>query len=150
VGDPTLESKLLSAVTGKEVDEEGLYKIGERVFNLQRAILVREGHRGRDFDKLPDSCHTLPLEYDHADPECLVPGKDGEVLSLKGAVVDRQKFEKAKDEYYQIRGWDVATGLQTRANLEELDLAEIADDLERRGLIASGRPSQREAQRLRH
>jgi aldehyde:ferredoxin oxidoreductase len=150
VGDPTLESKLLSAVTGKEVDEEGLYRIGERVFNLQRAILVREGHRGRDFDKLPDSCHTLPLQFDHADPECVVPGKDGEVISLKGAVVNREAFEKAKDEYYQLRKWDVATGLQTRANLEELELAEVADDLERRGLIGSGRPSQREAPRLRH
>jgi aldehyde:ferredoxin oxidoreductase len=147
VGDPTLESKLLSAVTGKEVDEGGLYKIGERVFNLQRAILVREGHRGRDFDKLPNSCHNLPLEYDHANPQCLVPGKDGEVISLKGAVVDRGAFEKAKEEYYQFRRWDVATGLQTRANLEELELDEVARDLERRGLIASPRQSQSDTQR---
>jgi len=137
VGDPTLESKLLSAATGNEVSEKGLYRIGERVFNLQRAILVREGHQGRDFDKLPDSCHKLPLEYDHAIPECLAPGKDGQVISLKGAVVDREAFEKAKDEYYRLRGWDVATGLQTRANLEELELGEVDRDLELRGLIAS-------------
>jgi len=136
VGDPTLESKFLSAVTGREVDEEGLYRIGERVFNLQRAILVREGHRGRDFDRLPDACHNLPIEYDHANPECLAPGKDGEVMSRKGTVVDREEFEKAKDEYYWLRRWDVASGLQTRANLEELELGEVSQDLEQRGLLA--------------
>jgi aldehyde:ferredoxin oxidoreductase len=138
VGDPTLESKLLSAVTGHEVDEEGLYRIGERVFNLQRAILVREGHRGRDFDSLPDYCFTVPLEYDQLNPECLVPGKGGEVISRKGTVVDRKEFERMKDEYYQLRQWDAATGLQTRTKLEELGLKEVARDLEQRGLIGGG------------
>ncbi|NQT48550.1 MAG: hypothetical protein HQ578_06200, partial [Chloroflexi bacterium] len=144
MGDPTLESKLLSAVTGEEVDEEGLYRIGARVFNLQRAILVREGRQGRDFDKLPETCHTVPIEYDHANPDCIAPGKDGEVISLKGTVVDRGKFEKMKDEYYQLRHWDVATGLQTRASLEELELKGVADDLEQRELLGPlrrrGRP----------
>lgn len=136
VGDPTLESRLLSAVTGKEIDEEGLYRIGERVFNMQRAILVREGHRGRDFDSLPDHFFTLPLEYDQANPECLVPGIGGEVTSRKGVVVDRERFERMKDEYYQLRQWDIATGLQTRANLESLALNDVAQDLEPIGLIA--------------
>jgi aldehyde:ferredoxin oxidoreductase len=136
VGDPTLESKILSAVLENEIDEEGLYSIGERVFNLQRAILVREGHRGRDFDTLADRFYTLPLAYDQANPECLVPGKEGEMISRKGAVVDRNEFEKMKDEYYRLRQWDVATGLQTRASLGKLDLEDVAQDLEQRGLIA--------------
>jgi len=136
VGDPTLESRILSAVTGKEVSEEGLYEIGERVFNLQRAILVREGHSGREFDNLPGHFFTLPLKYDQANPECLVTGRGGEVTSRKGAVVEREEFERMKDEYYQLRQWDVATGLQTRANLEGLALNDVAQDLEQRGLIA--------------
>lgn len=135
VGDPTLESKFLSAVIGKEIDEEGLRKYGERVFNLQRAILVREGHAGREFDKLDERCFTEPLQYDLSNPECVVLGKEGNITSRKGAVVDREKFEKMKDEYYELRGWDVATGLQTRKQLEELGLPEIADDLEKRGLL---------------
>ena len=61
MGDPTLENRILSAVTGKEVDEEGLYRIGERIFNVCRAMLVREGHHGRDADILPDYLHTLPF-----------------------------------------------------------------------------------------
>ncbi|MBL7119261.1 MAG: hypothetical protein ISS53_01100 [Dehalococcoidia bacterium] len=136
VGDPTLESKILSAVTGDEVDEQSLYRIGERVFNLQRAILVREGHRARQDDKLPDEWHTTPLKKGVMDPECLVPGKGGEVISRIGAVVDRQEFENMKDEYYQLRRWDAVTGLQTRGILDELGLKDIADDMEPRGLIA--------------
>jgi len=139
VGDPGLESKILSAVTGDEVDEQSLYRIGERVFNLQRAILVREGHRAREDDKLPDEWHTVPLKKGVLDPECLVPGKHGEVTSRIGAVVDRQEFERLKDEYYQLRGWDIVTGLQSRGILEELGLKDIAEDLEPRGLIAKPR-----------
>jgi aldehyde:ferredoxin oxidoreductase len=41
------------------------------------------------------------------------------------------------DEYYDLRGWDVTTGLQTRAKLEELGLGEVAKDLEQRNLIAA-------------
>ena len=61
--------------------------------------------------------------------------KDGEAISRKGAVVDREEFEKMKDEYYQLRQWDVATGLQTRAKLEELGLSDVAQELGQRGLI---------------
>ncbi len=60
-----------------------------------------------------------------------------EVISRKGEVIDRDKFEKMKDEYYALRGWDVATGLQTRAQMEEFDLGDIADDLEKRNLLTS-------------
>jgi len=135
VGDPTLESKILSAVTGKDVGEEEFYRMGEKVFNLYRAILMREGHRGREDDRLPDSWHTVPLRADQTNPECLVPGEGGEALCRKGSVVDRVQFERTKDEYYRLRQWDVATGLQTRAKLEELGLKDVARDLEQRGLL---------------
>ena len=42
-----------------------------------------------------------------------------------------------KDEYYELRGWDVKTGLQTRRQLEKLGLSEIADDLEKRSLLGA-------------
>jgi aldehyde:ferredoxin oxidoreductase len=136
VGDPCLESQIVSAVTGRELDEEGLNGIGERVFNLQRAILVREGHKGRASDTIPEQAYTEPLEYEIQDPQLIMPGKDGEVVCLKGRMVDREAFEKMKDEYYQLRRWDVATGLQTRAQLEDVGLKDVAQDLERRGLVA--------------
>ena len=135
IGDPAFESKLYSAITGREIDEKGLNRFGERVFNLQRAILVREGRRGREDDTVLPSWFTTPLHYHPTQPQCLVPGKDGEVLCRKGEVLDRQKFEKMKDEYYALRGWDVATGLQTQAKLAELGMGDIAEDLSKRGLV---------------
>ncbi len=136
LGDPTLESQLLSAATGREVDEVGLNLIGETIFNLQRAVLAREGHRGRGSDTLPEFCHSTPIAVQFTNPSFLAPGKDGEPHSRKGAVVDREKFEGMKDEYYGLRGWDVPSGLQTRARLEELGLGDIVPDLEKRGLVA--------------
>jgi len=135
VGDPTIESKILSAVTGDEIDEAGLNRIGERIFNLQRAVLAREGHRGRENDTISDYDFTKPLKFDLHNPQLLSPGKGDKVVSREGAVLDREKFESLKDEYYSLRGWDVATGLQTRAKLEQLGLGDVADDLEQRGLI---------------
>ncbi|MFH1091739.1 MAG: aldehyde ferredoxin oxidoreductase C-terminal domain-containing protein [Pseudomonadota bacterium] len=135
VGDPGLESRILTAVTGRQVDEPGLRRLGERIWNLQRAILVREGHQGRSDDTLPEFHFTTPLETVPEDPKCLAPGKDGVIISRKGEVVDKQKFEAMKDEYYQLRGWDQKTGLQTRTKLDELGLKDIAEDLGPRNLV---------------
>jgi aldehyde:ferredoxin oxidoreductase len=137
VGDPTLESQIFSAITGKELDEEGLYKIGERILNLQRAIRLRQGWGGRKGDRLLDYLHTQPLKKGDIffNPECLVPGRDGEEISKIGAVVERAEFEKMKSEYYELRGWDVESGLPTKAKLEELELGDVATDLKRRGLL---------------
>jgi aldehyde:ferredoxin oxidoreductase len=135
VGDPSLESQILSAVIGREVDERGLLRLGEKVFNLQRAILSREGHQGRPSDELPEYNFTTPLKYDVLNPNMLVPGPDGQPFSRKGMTVDRASFEKTKDEYYQLRGWDVTSGRQTKEKLAELGLADIAAQLDARGLL---------------
>jgi aldehyde:ferredoxin oxidoreductase len=134
VGDPTIESKLYSAVTGNEVDEAGLNKIGERVFNLERAVLTREDPRGRWFDELPEFCFTVPKVSEAANTELMVPGKNGEPITKKGTVVDREKFAKMLGEYYELRGWD-ASGLQTKKKMTDLDLDDIAAGLGERGLI---------------
>jgi aldehyde:ferredoxin oxidoreductase len=136
-GDGTLESRMLTAITGKEIDESGLLKKGERTCNLQRAILLRQGWAGRQDDRLLDYFHEAPLRkgevYFNAD--ALVPGKDGEVISKVGTVISRGDFESMKDDYYSSRGWDVASGVPTRAKLEELGLKDAADDLESRAIL---------------
>ena len=45
-------------------------------------------------------------------------------------------LDAMKDEYYKLRGWDVATGLQTKAQLESIGLGDIAGEMEERGLVA--------------
>jgi aldehyde:ferredoxin oxidoreductase len=134
-GDPTMESQVLSAITGKEIDEAGLNGIGERIFNLQRAILLRQGWRGRQGDRLLDFLHDEPLQYVSRFHNCLVPGKNGEMVSRKGARIEREDFENLKSEYYELRGWNVASGLLTEKKLRELALGDVAGDLKERGLL---------------
>lgn len=47
----------------------------------------------------------------------------------------KEGFEKLKDEYYILRGWNVETGFQTRTKLYDLNLDDIASDLGKRGLL---------------
>jgi len=136
VGDPTLESKIASAVTGRELDEAGLNAIGERVFNLQRAVLVREGWKGKKHDTLPDHSFTVPLKLDMTNPDCLVPAKGDSAVSRKGAVVDREEFETLKEEYYALRVWGVDSGLQTETGLRDIGLADVAEKLKTSGCLA--------------
>jgi aldehyde:ferredoxin oxidoreductase len=134
-GDPAMESRVLSAITGKEIDEAGLNHIGERVFNLQRAIQLRQGWGGRQGDRLLDYLHDEPLQSVFFDPDCLVPGRNGEIVSRKGCKIERNDFEDLKSEYYGLRGWDVASGLPAEKKLRELGLADIAADLRARDLL---------------
>jgi len=132
MGDHTVESQLYTAITGNEVDADEFSRIGERNFNLQRAILIREGYRGREEDVIPDYNFTAPIPRDTWNEECLLPGKDGESYSRKGAVVDRDEFARMMDEYYELRGWDVKSGLPTSVRLAELGLDDVARDLAQR------------------
>jgi aldehyde:ferredoxin oxidoreductase len=138
VGDPTLESRILSAITGQEVDDNALLHIGERIFNLQRAILLRQGWRGRQDDCLMDYYHTEPLARNAVffNPDGIMPGQSGKIISRLGCVVEKDQFEKLKNQYYRLRGWDEKTGYPSRSKLVDLKLGEVADDLSQRGLIS--------------
>ena len=128
MGDTAAESKLLSAVTGIEYSEKELDLIGERIWNLQRAIMVREGRTRKD-DTLHESyfrrreikrrerdeMRFTTLSCDHTQP------------------VHLQTFEEAKDIYYRIREWDEKTGCPTRGKLVALGLEDIADQLDQVG-----------------
>jgi len=141
VGDPTIESRLLSSVTGIDFSEEAYYQTGERVFNLQRAIQGREGRVGRKDDCINEFNFTETFEEEPGffavfNPEYMLPGPGGELVSRKGKVVEREQFEKMMDDYYALRGWDVTTGLQMKKRLEELLLSDILPEMETLGLVS--------------
>lgn len=136
VGDPTLENQLFSAVTGIETDEEALYLYGKRIYNLQRSILLREGWKAVDDDYPPEYNFTVPVENSGLNPKMIVPGTtEEEPLSFRDNVLDRKKYEDMRDEYYQLRGWDTSTGLQTAQALEALDMGDIVGELKERELL---------------
>lgn len=99
------------AVHGYEPDSRELLRLGERVYNLERAFNVREGMSRKD-DTLPPRVMNEPI-------------RDG---PSKGQRVSQEELDQMLDHYYRVRGWD-SDGKPTRAKLEELGLADIADDI---------------------
>jgi aldehyde:ferredoxin oxidoreductase len=137
VGDPTLESRIFSAVTGIDVDEAGLNHYGERIFNLQRGVLLREGWRPK-IDDVPAEFNFIePVETVFMNPDVIAPGPEGQVFSRKGETLKQDEFETMRKEFYELRGWEPASGLQKAQTLEELDMSDLAKDLKKMGLIQS-------------
>ena len=109
-------AELFSATTGVDMDEKGLFEVAARINNVERAYLIREGITRED-DTI---CGRMVEE----------PVPTG---VHKGKRLDKKKFAKMLDDYYEIVGWDKNTGAPTRATLESLGLKGIADDLEKMG-----------------
>ncbi len=141
MGDPAIVPRLFEAVTGEKMSEDDYYSLGQRSVNLQRAIMGREGRSGRESDTLNEFHYTEPLETEEGmfglfNPDLELPGAGTAIISRKGATVDRAEFLKMKDEYYELRGWDVATGLQKKATLQDLGLEFLCDELARLKILS--------------
>jgi aldehyde:ferredoxin oxidoreductase len=108
--------KLLSAARGisEFTDEKYLWKVGERIFNLERAFNIREGFN-RQQDTLPQRMLTEPLH---------TRGAPGE-----GQIVSQQ--DKFLDKYYELRGWS-KNGIPSAAKLNELGLGFAVKDMSRK------------------
>ncbi len=135
VGDPGLESRIFSAVTGIVTDEIELNQYGERIFNLQRGVLLREGRRPKADDVPEEFNFTDPVETVFMNPDVIVPGTGQEVISRKGQTLDRDVFEAMRKEFYDLRGWDSESGLQKAKTLEHLGLSDLVQDLKQIGMI---------------
>jgi len=96
----------ISSGAGIDMDEEGLKQIYRRNRSLLRAVNVRRGLRRAD-EKPPE---------DHWKKR--FPELEQQLL----------------DAYYKFRGWN-NDGIPTKESLQELDLAYVAEDLEKRGII---------------
>jgi aldehyde:ferredoxin oxidoreductase len=106
---PKEEAELMRATTGWDWTVEDVQKIGERRLNMLRAFNARDG-AGREHDTLPKRIYNEPLKGGASD----------------GGVVTRKEVEEALDMYYEMCGWDVATGKPTKAKLEQLGLGWMA------------------------
>jgi aldehyde:ferredoxin oxidoreductase len=98
--------------TGWPMTVEDFRKAGERIYNLTRAVCIREG-ASREDDVLPERLMAQPIP-------------DGPAA---GMLNDREMLELMKDAYYDFRGWDSATGLPTQEKLRELELEDLILDL---------------------
>ncbi|MFO7958895.1 MAG: aldehyde ferredoxin oxidoreductase family protein [Candidatus Brocadiia bacterium] len=110
-------AKLLSYLTEIDFKEKEVKKATERIMNVERAYIVREGIRRED-DTLPDRFLNEPL-----------PEECGESA---GSVVE---IEPMLNEYYEARNWDIETGIPNIEKLEDLGLHEIAEEFKNKGII---------------
>jgi aldehyde:ferredoxin oxidoreductase len=96
--------EVIQAITGWDVTLEELQQVGERRLNMMRAYNAREGIT-REQDRLPKKLEKA-LQGGASD----------------GVAVTIEEVEKAKDIYYSLAGWDVATGIPKPEKLAELGL----------------------------
>ena len=124
VGDPSIESRIYSAITGNETSEDELYFSGERILNLQRIVLLEHGWDGRNDDVVMDYYFNESLRKGDVffSPEGIMPGPNGELVSRLGLTLDHDEFDRMLDEYYQLRGWDSSTGKPGSEKLSNLGL----------------------------
>jgi aldehyde:ferredoxin oxidoreductase len=98
------------AVTGWDTSTWELWKAAERLVTMTRAFNVREGFTPAD-DRLP--------------PRIAEP-----IASGSGKPIDPADVDAALPLYYEMMGWDPATGVPRKAKLYELDIGWVAELLE--------------------
>lgn len=99
--------ELVKAVTGWNITMDELMAVGERRINMMRAFNAREGI-GQEEDIIPK--------------KLLKPLKGG---PTDGVAVTQDQFQKARETYYEMAGWDKAKGKPTRKKLKDLGLGWI-------------------------
>lgn len=97
----------VNAVTGWDTTLEELMAVGERRLNMLRLFNAREGI-GREADRLPRRLHQML--------------SDG---ASEGLQVTEEEIEQARDIYYEMAGWDVATGTPSPETLARLGLDRV-------------------------
>jgi aldehyde:ferredoxin oxidoreductase len=101
-------AKLISTLMGYEFSAEDFRRTGERIYNLERAYILREGFTRED-DTLPPRLLEDPMPEGPA----------------RGHVVNLDVLLEA---YYKYRGWD-EQGRPTKEKLRELDLEWVMDSV---------------------
>ena len=128
-GDLDLQADFMTAVTGETYTQAGLQEDGARITQMLRAMTAIS---------FQQNCGSANLRQEH-DAICdWVFDKDPDFKAFEEGTtkLDRADMEKAKDLFYDVFGWDRTTGVPTRETLEKYDLADMADDLEKRGIYA--------------
>jgi aldehyde:ferredoxin oxidoreductase len=114
--DPKMMTEFYAHATGIEISEEELLKIGHRIVTLEKAFNVREGAARKD-DTLAWRFMNEPIK---AGPR-------------RGMTTTQRELDLMLDEYYELHGWDRATGWPKKETLENLGLNSIAEELSRLG-----------------
>ncbi|MBW1919258.1 MAG: aldehyde ferredoxin oxidoreductase family protein [Deltaproteobacteria bacterium] len=103
-------SRVLYYNTGLEMTPREIWDVAERCYNIERLFNLREGLK-RDNPKKGDT-----LNHRYFDEPCKLGAPD-----VVGRTIDREKFQKMIDEYYEHHGWD-SDGVPLPETLKRLGL----------------------------
>jgi aldehyde:ferredoxin oxidoreductase len=133
---PELLARMLSAATGVDFFEsESLLLAGRRIMNLEKAFNVREGATRKD-DHLPYRLMNEILAPPSAKGDERSAAAAGRPDAVKEQIDSQAYLDRMLDEYYELHGWDKNTGLQRCKTLGDLDLGDVAAELDRMGKLA--------------
>ena len=112
-------SEVYSAITGFEITPRELLKAGERAYNLEKLINVREGFTRED-DAIPN------VYLQNIETPIKAPEGDRYFADWFGKRLTRKDLEEILDHYYEERGWDRKKGIPTENKLIDLGLEEYS------------------------
>ncbi len=104
--------EIVHALTGWNMGEWDMMKLGERALTMTRAFNVREGFTKED-DVFPKRIHQ---EFTSG--------------PLEGRGYGEDRLSEAVSMYYDMMGWDRETGVPRKGKLQELDIEWVADLLD--------------------
>lgn len=116
--DQSFQARLFSAASGEETTPEKFFEFAEKVRTLERTYEVGEG-LDRDQDTLPKRFMDSPTT----------------MQGIEGAVLESAKLEEMKSRYYELRGWEAATGAPTEETLRKYGLDSAAEALKKLGRL---------------
>ena len=132
-----VEPEYVKAVTGKDLSFEDGIDTGRKIWNLDQAIWTLQG-RHRDMVHFADNVYEQQPLFPAEVPNVYLPGKENGKWGYYGysyRTLDRAKFDEFKTQFYELQGWDTASGYPTRAALESQGLGYVADELEKNGKL---------------
>lgn len=124
VGDPNMEAKIFSAVTGVNKTGDDLDKDGIRAWMLQRVYTMRQlgsSNMRKDHDLVPGWIYTDP--------------KDRKPFTKGTVRMDPDDINKSFDIFFEQVGCDKKTGVPTTDTLKAYRLDFVIPVLQKEGLI---------------
>jgi aldehyde:ferredoxin oxidoreductase len=102
--------KVIYYNTGLQLTPREIWEVAERCNNIERLFNLREGLQRENLEK------GDMLNHRYFDEPCRRGAPD-----VVGATIDKKKFKKMVDEFYQHHGWD-ENGVPTPGTLQRLGL----------------------------
>jgi aldehyde:ferredoxin oxidoreductase len=111
--------EIYSAATGFSATPKELRSKGEKIWNMEALLNVREGIMGEDYEP--------PLLWlEHTEKPIHVGKRDYYATDWFGRRITKDQIYQWMREYYTERGWDIEKRIPTKGKLEELGLGELS------------------------